>query len=241
MTWREFLFGGEHLPFWAFSLRAVTLYLALVVATRWMGHRQVGILSGHNYLVAAGIVSLAALRMVNSNSSLVASSAIVAIYAGINLLLSKLDLRWPLLIDREPISLIVRGQLVPDNLRRARITVDELLSLLRLGGCPRLSEAWSAVLEPSGKLGIVKQKTANPVTRKDFGLGRIPVGVSSPVVREGKVTHDGLHLTDKDEGWLHSTLQQHGVASLDEVFLAEVEPDGSMMIIREGSKPGGQA
>lgn len=30
-----------------------------------MRERQVGILSGHNYLVAAGIVSLAAVRMVN--------------------------------------------------------------------------------------------------------------------------------------------------------------------------------
>ncbi len=178
MTWHDLLFGAEHLPFWIFPIRAAALYLALVAATRWMGHRQVGILSGHNYLVAAGIVSLAALRMVNSQSSFAAGLVIVAIYAGINVLLSRLDLRWPLLIDREPISLIVRGRLVPENLRRARVTVDELLALLRLGGCPRLSDAWSAVLEPSGKLGIVKKKAASPVTRGDLGLGPLPVGGS---------------------------------------------------------------
>ncbi|MDP2873499.1 MAG: hypothetical protein Q8P31_13315 [Bacillota bacterium] len=74
MTWSELFFGGVRLPFWMFSVRAVVLYLALVAATRWMGHRPVGILSGHNYLVAAGIVSLAALRMVNSESSLVAAA-----------------------------------------------------------------------------------------------------------------------------------------------------------------------
>lgn len=194
MTWHDLLFGAEHLPIWVFPIRAAALYLALVAATRWMGHRQVGILSGHNYLVAAGIVSLAALRMVNSQSSFVAGLAIVAIYAGINVLLSRLDLRWPLLIDREPISLIVQGRLVPENLRKARVTVDELLALLRLGGCPRLSEAWSAVLEPSGKLGIVKKASASPVTRGDLGLGPVSVGYSL-----AKTAPDGSMVIVEDE------------------------------------------
>lgn len=135
---REFLFGGEHLPAWSFSLRALILYFTLVIVTRWMGHRQVGIISGHNYLIAAGIVSLAGMRMVNPQSSLTAGLAIIVIYGLISVLLSKLDLRWSLRVDRQPITLINEGRLLPENLRKARITLNELLSLLRLRGCPLL-------------------------------------------------------------------------------------------------------
>lgn len=46
-----------------------------------MGHRQIGILSGHNYLVSAGIVSLAIMRMINPESSLIAGIVIIFVYA----------------------------------------------------------------------------------------------------------------------------------------------------------------
>lgn len=241
MTWREFLFGGEeHLPFWFFSGRSIILYLSLVAVTRWMGHRQVGILSGHNYLVAAGIVSVAALRTVHGDSSLVAGLTIVWVYAGINVLLSKLDLRWPFLIDRQPIALVVNGQLQPANLRRARITVEELLTLLRLGNCLKLSEAWSAVLEPTGKLSIVKKRAASPITRKDFGLEPVPVGASVVVVQEGRTEKEALNQLKKDEQWLQDTLrQQHAISDLKQVFLAAAEPDGTLTVVRQGDAMGG--
>jgi len=58
MILKDVFNGSKSLPFWAFAIRATLLYFSLIVVTRWMGHRQVGILSGHNYLAAAGIVSL---------------------------------------------------------------------------------------------------------------------------------------------------------------------------------------
>ena len=70
MDWKSFMEGSKNLSTFALAIRAVILYIALIIATRLMGHRQVGILSGHNYLVAAGIVSLAAIRMLNPESSL---------------------------------------------------------------------------------------------------------------------------------------------------------------------------
>lgn len=71
-TWNEIWNGAKELPFWAFSIRAVLLYTALIIATRFMRQRQIAIHTGHNYLVAAGIVSLSAVRMVNPESSLAA-------------------------------------------------------------------------------------------------------------------------------------------------------------------------
>lgn len=60
-----------------------------------MGHRQVGILAGHNYLVAAGIVSLAAIRMINPESSFTSGLVIIFVYAGVNIFFSYLDIKFP--------------------------------------------------------------------------------------------------------------------------------------------------
>ena len=103
IPWQAFLNGGKNLPFWVMAVRAVILYVSLIAATRAMGHRQVGILTGHNYLVAAGIVSLAAIRMINPESSLISGLVIVFVYAGVNVLLSYLDVKFPKLVDRKPV------------------------------------------------------------------------------------------------------------------------------------------
>lgn len=74
-------------------IRASILYIALIIGTRIMRERQVGILSGHNYLVATGIVSLAAVHMVNPKSSLYEVVAIIFSYALVNAFLSYLDIQ----------------------------------------------------------------------------------------------------------------------------------------------------
>lgn len=240
MIWQGFWFGAPHLPAWILALRAIVLYLTLVAATRWMGHRQVGILSGHNYLTAAGIVSIAALRMVHAEASLIAGLAVVGLYAGVNVLLSKLDLRWPRFVDRQPIPLIAEGHLRPENLRKARVTLDELLGLLRLGKCPRLSDAWSAVLEPTGRLSVIKKTAASPVTRADWGLPPVPVGSSVVLLREGRVNREGLQRIGRDETWLRNTLQrQYGITDLRQVLAAVLEPDGTLLAIPVQPRNGG--
>ena len=80
------------------------MYISVLIATRLMGKRQVGILTGHNYLVAAGIVSLIAVRMVNPNTSLISALVIVFAYALINRFWSYIDLNFPALIEQKNVE-----------------------------------------------------------------------------------------------------------------------------------------
>lgn len=228
---KELLFGGSHLPFWMFAIRAFILYIALIIVTRWTGHRQVGILSGHNYLIAAGIVGLAGIRMVKPDSSLVSGLVIIVIYGGISVLLSKIDLWRPFQVDREPIALIEQGNLQPRNLARSRITLEELLALLRVNGCLRISDAWAAVLEPTGKLGVIMKESAAPVKRKMYGLPSAPVGTTIPVIRNGKINKEGLKQMGKDISWLKQSLdQQHGISDWSQLWAVLGEPNGTLVV-----------
>lgn len=101
---------------WGVVIRVAILYIALIMATRIMRERQVGILSGHNYLVAAGIVSLAAVRMVNPRSSLIEVLVIIFTYAAVNALTSFIDVKYPRLVDRVTVPLVLKGQVIKRNL-----------------------------------------------------------------------------------------------------------------------------
>lgn len=102
MDWYGFWLGSKHLSIFFLPLRAIILYIALIIATRMMGHRQVGILSGHNYLVAAGIVAIAIIRMINPESSLISGIVVIFVYGLVNIFLSYLDIIFSKAIARKP-------------------------------------------------------------------------------------------------------------------------------------------
>lgn len=230
MVWKGIFAGAKDLPFWAFAIRAVVLYSALIIATRFMGKRQIGILSGHNYLVAAGIVSLAAVRMVNPEASLTSGMVIIFVYAGMNILWSYLDLKWPTAIDRDAIVLVKDGQVLKKNLHRSMVTIDNLLGQLRLRGAANLSEVTQAALEPTGKISVLKKPETNPVNRNQMGLPAKFVAQSTILVYDGKIDYANLAGLGYTEDWLEEQLRNKGFARVKDVFLALLEPGGELSV-----------
>jgi len=129
MEWLAVFNGSKEIPLWGFAVRATLLYFALIISVRWMGHREVGILAGYNYLTAAGIMSVAAVRMVSPESSLTSALVIVFAYALVNVFFSYLDIKWPKLIDRAPVILIENGQIHKKNMLDSHVTIDNLSRL----------------------------------------------------------------------------------------------------------------
>jgi len=228
--WDAFINGGKDLPFWALAIRAIILYIALIIATRLMRHRQVGILSGHNYLVAAGIVSLAAIRMVNPESSLISGLVIVFVYAGVNVFLSFLDIKFPKLIDRKPVILMEGGRLNKKNLQDAHVTMDNLMGQIRLKGAHNLSEIDSLIMEPTGKISVIKKPAFMPVSRQQMNLPSKYVGLPAVLVYDGEVQKDNLKLLGLDLPWLEGRLQQQGIVSPSQAFFALLEPSGQLFV-----------
>lgn len=230
MNWNSFLTGSKNLPVFALALRAVILYIALIIATRLMGHRQVGILSGHNYLVAAGIVSLAAIRMLNPESSLTSGIVIIFVYAFVNILLSYLDIKWPRVIDRKPTILMKDGIIVKQNMLDCHVTLDNLLGQLRLKGAHNLSEIDSIVLEPYGKISVIKRPEALPLTRKQMNLQPKMVALPTILIYDGKIDEKNLHMMGLDQKWLEKKLNEKGIANTKDIFLAMIESEGTVYI-----------
>lgn len=218
------------MPLWALSLRAVILYSFLIFATRFMRQRQISILAGHNYLVAAGIVSLAAVRMVNPDTSLIAGIVIILLYAATNIFISFLDVKIPRQVDRHAIILVENGKLIKKNMRDARVTIDNLLGQLRLKSIYSLSDVSIALVEPTGKINVVKKQSILPVTRGQMKLPMKNAVMPTILVYEGKVLEDNLKSLGFDIKWLDNKIKEKGFLQVKDIFLAILEGDGTLHV-----------
>lgn len=230
MLWNKFWFGAKELPFWAFSIRALILYISLIISTRFMRQRQISVLSGHNYLVAAGIVSLAAVRMVDPKSSLISGIVVIFLYAGINILLSYLDIKFPRQIDRHSTILVENGKLIKKNLKDSRITVDQLLGQLRIKNIFNLSEVLLALVEPTGKINVVKKSQYLPVTRKQMNLPVKNISLPIILIYDGKVQNENLKALGYDLEWLKEKIESKGFGKTKDILLAILESEGTIYI-----------
>lgn len=230
LSWHDFLYGAEKLPLWAFSIRALILYLVLIVATRFMRQRQIAIHSGHNYLVAAGIVSLAAVRMISPKSSLVAGIAIVIVYAAVNILISYLDVKFPRFVGRHATVLVENGKVIKKNMLDARITIDNLMGQLRIKNVFNLSEVELALVEPTGKINVVKKGKTMPVNRRQMGLPLKNMVMPTILVYDGKIQKENLEMLGYNLEWLNGKIMEKGYGQAKDIFLAVLEGDGSVYV-----------
>lgn len=195
-----------------------------------MRPRQVGILSGHNYLVAAGIVSLAAVRMVNPKSSLISGIVIVLLYAGVNAFLSYLDIKFPKKVDRHSVVLMENGIINKDNMRDAHVTIDNLLGQLRLKNIFNISEAEMIVLEPTGKINVLKKSKLLPINKKQMNLGASPANLPLVIIHDGEIDQDELEKLNLDRIWVEEKIREKGMQDVKDVFLMIIETNGSLYI-----------
>jgi uncharacterized membrane protein YcaP (DUF421 family) len=78
--------------------------------------------------------------------------------------------RWETLIKGKAVPVIQEGKLLVPNLRRLRMTVDDLEKRLRMAGISRIEDVKSGTIENNGELGYELFPEARPVTIRDLEL-----------------------------------------------------------------------
>ena len=142
------------------TIRAVVVYLAVLLLLRVSGKRQLGQMSAIE-LVALLLISNAVQNAMNAgDNSLVGGVWLAAVLIFLSWLISWLGYRnknLRLIFEGAPTLLMHRGKTIPSALAKERINLSELITMLRKQGIHHLHEVHSAILESDGTLTLVKE------------------------------------------------------------------------------------
>ncbi len=144
-------------------LRSVVVYLFLLVAFRFTGKRQVGQLTPFDLvvlLIISNVVQNAVIGADNSlGGGLIGALTILLLNYGVVEIAFRYK-RARRLLEATPTLLIHNGQILHENLRRERVTLDDLLAALRKNGLVEPSQVRFAVLEENGAISVVPRAAA---------------------------------------------------------------------------------
>ena len=66
--------------------------------------------------------------------------------------------------------LIDKGEINVKEMRALRITINDLMEQLRIGGAPSINDVDFAVMESNGELSIIQKAEKRPLTAKDASI-----------------------------------------------------------------------
>lgn len=210
-----------NLSVWSCALRAACVYLGLILAMKIMGKRQVGELQISELVTTLLLSDIATLPLVDARIPVWRTILPLAVILGLEFLISFLMLKIPLLrrlMEGKPNILIRAGKPDWKEMRRARITLDELLSELRLQGVFEPEEVWCATLEQNGRLSVALRSRCRPMTPEDANLPEKEKGVAHTVIKEGRIDENELRLAGRDRAWLEKVLRERKKKPEDLIF-----------------------
>jgi uncharacterized membrane protein YcaP (DUF421 family) len=196
---------------------------SLFILTKLMGNREMSQLSMFDYVSSIALGSIAGEMAVMSTDSVLEPFVSMVIFAGCTIFISFITCKSIYLrrfFEGQAILLYQNGQVFEKNLLKAKMDMDELLSVCRISGYYDLEEVHTVYLETNGKVSVLPLAKNRPATPQDLSLNPTQSLPMANVIIDGKILKDNLKSTGKNEKWIEKQLQSNNITDIKDVILA---------------------
>ena len=210
-------------------IRTVILYFFIVIGIRLMGKRQVGELEPSELVVSLVIADLASVPMQDYGIPLLTGLIPIFVLLSLTMILSVLtmkNIRLRALLCGNPSIIIRSGKIDYLEMRRNRMTVDELLEDLRAKGVTDPSQVNYAVLETNGQLSVLPFASQKPPTACQLGVNTQEQELPTILISDGRLLSENLTQLGYDDAWLQKQLKEKHCASPSNVLLLLADSTG---------------
>jgi len=141
-------------------LRVVIVLGFVYLVTRAVGKRELSSLEPFDVILLVVIGDLVQQGITQNDDSVTGTIIVVATLGLFVVVMSYLNLKSPRarrVLDGEPVVLVIDGRPIERNMRRERITMEDLLAEARQQQLPTLDEVQWAILETSGRISFIQR------------------------------------------------------------------------------------
>jgi uncharacterized membrane protein YcaP (DUF421 family) len=139
-------------------IRAAIIFLFVFMLTRLLGRRELNSLEPFDLILLVVTGDLVQQGVTQNDESLTGAILAISTIGLLTVLLSWLSYRFKRMrpiLNGEPIVLVEDGEVIAANLRRQRLTREEIGAEARLEGISSIEDVRWAILETNGQISFV--------------------------------------------------------------------------------------
>ena len=210
-------------------IRAIMIYILVLVVMRLMGKREIGQLQPFELVISIMIADLASIPMTDPGvpifNGLVPILGLLAMHLLITLLnIKSVNLRK--ITCGKPTILVYRGKIDEEALKKERFTVSELQERLRGKDVFNLGDVEFAILETNGEVSVITKPNKRNLTPEDMNIEADYEGLPYDLIVDGKIMYENLNKIGKDKRWLIKQVEKFKCLPED-VLIATMDGKGN--------------
>ena len=143
-------------------LRAIFVFGFVLLLTRVIGKRELSRLEPFDFVLLIVLGDALQQGLTQDDYSLTGAVLVVGTIAVLQVFVSWISYRFPRtrpILEGEPVIIVQDGNVIERNLKRERLTLEEVAEQARQQQIAHLSEVRFAVLETSGTISFLKNST----------------------------------------------------------------------------------
>ena len=220
-------------------IRSFIGFFLLLILVKLIGKQQVTQLTFFDYIVGITIGSMASTLSVQVNENTWATIAGMGVWTLLAIILALLGLKSPFLrkiIEGVPEIVIQNGKINADILRKNKLSMEDLMMMLRSKEVFRVNDVEFAVLEQNGKLSVLLKSQKKPLTPQDMNISTQYEGLPTNLIVDGRLNPEAFKSVNLSKAWLEYHLRKKNITDINDIFLAQLDTQGNLFIDMKDNK-----
>lgn len=216
-------------------LRAIIIYIFVIMAVRVMGKRQVGELKPHELVITILVSSVASIPLEDNAMPLANCLVPILLFISMEIIMSVLSMKslwFRNLLQGRPIFIIRKGKLDQKKLREMRFTIDDVVDALRQKDIFDLNEVEDAVIETNGSISVLPKAKYKPLTPDDANLTVSEKGMPITIVMDGKPVNEYFNEYKIKDSEIELVLKNIN-CDVKKIMLLTIDDEGNTYLINK--------
>lgn len=212
--------------FTAVASRGLIVYIMLLLFFRVMGPRQLTQFTFKDYVLGILLGSMGGRAITVLEQDYLSFFYGVAVITTVQVILDYICLkndRVRRFVNGGSIIVIDKGQILTHNLKKARLCMNELASLLRSRGVFDLSDVHYAIIEPTRDFSVMLKSEKGQPSRMDLGVEKPTTELPVIIIKDGKLIYPELRRYNLTEDWVKDQLKKNNISLISDVILAQAD------------------
>ena len=197
-----------------------------------MGKRQIGEMQPNELVVTLLISETAAIPLQDTTQPILNGLVAIFVLVILEILISVLSMKSRFMrkiMNGKSAVIIKNGVIDQQMMKSVRMTVLDLVELLRGQDVFDISTVAFAVLEVNGNLSVLLKSAEQPATVADLKIKKEKALLQLPVISDGKIVKESLDFVQADEKDIRKKLKGDNIS---DVFLMTMDKEGNHNIIK---------
>ena len=219
-------------------LRTLVLYVFIILAIRLMGKRQISDMQPSELVVTLVVSDIASLPMQNTSQPLLSGVIPVLVLVSLEIATSVIMMksrRIRRLVCGSPVVVIKDGELLQREMRRLRLTTEDLFAQLRQQDVFTLDDVQYCIVETNGTVSVLEKPQKRAPSVEQLGIKAEDNKLEAVVISDGELLKASLTLCCQNEKKVRNILKENN-KSLSDVFIMTLDSAGNYKIIDREKK-----